>query len=313
MDMVGRLRDDRLSVAGTRTMRGLRELVSRANVAADLKIDFPWEMVDNSDHHAFYRRRIPALLLHTGLHEDYHRPSDDAYKVNGRGIERVAMLAFDIAYAAAERDSIGGFRLAAQSESTGSQQRFEQPVTPPPPRLGITWRVDDPPAAGLIVQSVVPQSAADRAGILVGDQLLELDGQLLGDGSQLRFRVLTSRAPIELKISRTLDSPPTSLTVPLDGEPSRLGFSWRVNDAEPGVVTLSRVEPQSPADLAGLRLTDRIYEIAGERFATSSQFAALAKTQPLPLELLVERDGRLKIVRIDDYQLESAQPDREGI
>jgi len=93
---------------------------------------------------------------------------------------------------------------------------------------------------------------------------------------------------------------PVIVPVALDGDPSRLGISWRVNDAEPGVVTLSRVASQSPARRAGLRSKDRIYEIAGTRFANSREFAQLAKTQPLPFEVVFERNGRLRHIRIDD-------------
>jgi len=52
----------------------------------------------------------------------------------------------------------------------------------------------------------------------------------------------------------------------------------------------------SPADQAGLRIGDRIYEIAGRDFADKTEFVELAKTLPEPLELLVERDGQLRTV-----------------
>jgi hypothetical protein len=298
LDMVGRLRQDRLSVAGTRTMPGLRESVSRANLDTNLEIDFPWDVLDNSDHHAFYRYRIPALLLHTGLHEDYHRPSDDADKVNSTGMERVTAFAFRLASDLADRDTLPAFRRAAETESAFAKQRFEQPLPPSPPRLGITWGEHTPDSDGLLIRTVVPGSAADRSGIRAGDRIVALDGEPLADAARLHFRVLTADQPIELSIVR--GETPIIFPVPLDGGPTRLGISWRVNDAEPGVVTLSRVATQSPAYRAGLRSRDRIYEIAGTRFADSREFAQLAKTQPLPFELVFERNGRLRHIRIDD-------------
>ncbi|MCA9125393.1 MAG: M20/M25/M40 family metallo-hydrolase, partial [Planctomycetales bacterium] len=74
MDMIGRLHSQQLEVSGTRSMAGLRRLVAEANYPGDLTLRFPWKVEENSDHHSFFRRSIPFLMFHTGLHDDYHRP-----------------------------------------------------------------------------------------------------------------------------------------------------------------------------------------------------------------------------------------------
>ncbi len=78
--------------------------------------------------------------------------------------------------------------------------------------------------------------------------------------------------------------------------PMRLGIAWRTDDAEPDTVIVSHVAAASAAATAGLRAGDRIYRIGGRDFANDAAFAALARTLPGPLELLVERDGRLRTV-----------------
>ena len=78
--------------------------------------------------------------------------------------------------------------------------------------------------------------------------------------------------------------------------PLRLGIAWRIDDAEPGTVILTYVGGDSPAERAGLRVGDRIYRIAGEDFFDDADFAHLARTLGEPLELLIERDGRLHTV-----------------
>ncbi|HEY1068547.1 MAG TPA: M20/M25/M40 family metallo-hydrolase, partial [Pirellulales bacterium] len=60
MDMVGRLRNRKLEVYGSRTAVGLRQLVSGWNVDS-LNLDFTWEMKADSDHHSFYAKRIPVM------------------------------------------------------------------------------------------------------------------------------------------------------------------------------------------------------------------------------------------------------------
>ena len=67
MDMVGRLRDHKLTVFGSRTLPGSRRLVSEQNDGSPLSIDFSWEIKANSDHHPFFVHGIPYLMPHTGL------------------------------------------------------------------------------------------------------------------------------------------------------------------------------------------------------------------------------------------------------
>ena len=66
-DMVGRLRDSGLIIYGSRTSRGLRQLISRQNDLSRLPIDFSWEIKADSDHHTFYSRNIPVLIMSTGI------------------------------------------------------------------------------------------------------------------------------------------------------------------------------------------------------------------------------------------------------
>jgi S1-C subfamily serine protease len=91
----------------------------------------------------------------------------------------------------------------------------------------------------------------------------------------------------------------------LAGQPLRLGIAWRVDDAEPGTIILTHVVPGSPAARAGLLSGDRIYQIAGRDFADESAFLEMVKTLSDPLELLVDRDGKLRTVMI---QIKPAEP-----
>src|SRR6185295_8497950 len=91
-------------------------------------------------------------------------------------------------------------------------------------------------------------------------------------------------------------SEPVELSADLDGSPVRIGISWRSDDAEPSCVALNRVVPGSPADMAGLKLNDRVYRIADQSFATTEEFGRLANTLPGPLELAVETNGQVHAV-----------------
>jgi hypothetical protein len=94
MDMVGRLRDNQLSVMGVGTATELPAIVAATNTAAGRFEVHPSEDgYGPSDHSSFYKRQVPVVFLFTGAHADYHKPSDTWDKINGPGLERVSAFA----------------------------------------------------------------------------------------------------------------------------------------------------------------------------------------------------------------------------
>src|SRR5262245_59698448 len=131
--MIGRLKNNRLELLGSRTAPGLRRLVSEANGGGPATIDFDWKIKPDSDHWPFYERRIPYLMFHTGLHGDYHRPSDDAHLVNHEGLAAVAKMVFEFAVRMADEERVPSFREAARLETASSPASLEQPIATQPP------------------------------------------------------------------------------------------------------------------------------------------------------------------------------------
>jgi hypothetical protein len=293
-DMVGRLRDRRLEIFGSRTTQGLRRVFSSQNVEPSLAIDFSWEMKSNSDHYSFYKRRIPALLVHTGLHSDYHRPSDDAERINHDGVRQIAQWLFLITNELADSSTLGNFRERSQNESLATQQEAERPLTLPAGRLGLRWDPASVPGEGVLVKSVEPLSAAAQGGLRPGDRIVHFGDWDVASPEHFRAMVWAAKNPVLLRVLRAKEEPPVELTLTLPGNSSRLGITWRTDDAEPNVPVLNRVLPGSPADVAGLRVNDRVYRIAGREIASIDQFRELAAQLPGPLELTVESRGRLR-------------------
>jgi aminopeptidase YwaD len=102
LDMVGRLRDGKLVVQGTDTAKEWQEIIGIAN-ADSLQLAGGWEGVGPGDHTSFDARGVPALALSTGVHADFHRPTDTVDKIDFAGIERVARFAFRLARTVADR------------------------------------------------------------------------------------------------------------------------------------------------------------------------------------------------------------------
>ena len=291
-DMIGRMRKGRLDIYGTRTSFGMRRLVSQQNAGLDLLLNFTWELKENSDHFPFYARRIPVLMPHTGMHNDYHRPSDDVDQVNGEGLQQVSRLMLKVLLELADRPKLGGFRPACAYESPWTQQVAEAPLPSLPGRLGVRW--DDRLSDRVIVLEVMPGSPADRGGLRSGDRILKFAGRDVHSPSQFRAGVLAAVSPTTVFVERTGEKESRELSVQLGGSPVKVGISWRFDDAQPDCAMLNRVVPGSPAAVAGLKVGERIYQINGRDFATSDQFKRLLAESANPLTLLVEDRGRLR-------------------
>jgi hypothetical protein len=96
MDMVGRLNDSThgLTIGGYGTSPVWGQELS--NTDKYLKINFDSSGTGPSDHTSFYRKDIPVLFFFTGAHGDYHKPSDDADKINFAGELQVLKYIYNV-------------------------------------------------------------------------------------------------------------------------------------------------------------------------------------------------------------------------
>jgi hypothetical protein len=183
-----------------------------ASGSEPLWLDFTWEVVDNSDHWPFLQRQIPAVLVHTGLHRDYHRPSDDVEKVNSDGMRDVARYLVALSIKAANADKLPAYRGDFRRESTGAQRAMERPLerrslrnwpaNRPRPRLGISWREDKGEPGTVLVTQVVEGTPAHAARLLVQDRIYELNDRRFGDAAEF-----------ESAITALLDAQVTEITL----------------------------------------------------------------------------------------------------
>lgn len=299
MDMIGRMRNSKVEVYGTRTSSGLRSLVSRHNEANSLVLDFTWEMKENSDHYSFYERNIPAMMFHTGLHDNYHRPSDDAHLINHQGIEQLSQLVFGFSYAAANRDERLTFRNESRREDPAARRAFEQTISQPGPRFGVQWQEAKEGQVGVTITKVTAGLPGDKAGLQAGDRLMKFNGQPVTGDMSLRMAVLLAEPAAEVEVQRVGAEAPLTLPVQLDGSPIRLGIGWREDPADPSAAVLTQVVYGSPAYAAGLRERDRVYELGGQTYRSSEELFQLATTLPSPIDVLVERAGVLRRLTIE--------------
>ncbi|HMO27426.1 MAG TPA: M20/M25/M40 family metallo-hydrolase, partial [Tepidisphaeraceae bacterium] len=93
LDMVGRVRNDMLYVGGGGTAAGFESVLKEIDSASPLQLKSMGRGGRGpSDHASFSRKQIPVLFLFSGLHEDYHRPTDTADKINYEGLADVVSV-----------------------------------------------------------------------------------------------------------------------------------------------------------------------------------------------------------------------------
>ena len=190
LDMVGRLRNEQLHVLGTRSGYGTRRLMNDP-LHDPLHLDFSWEISANSDHWPFLERQIPIALLHTGLHPDYHRPTDKSDRINRAGMREVCQYLFAMLVRVANEEQLPKFRDAYRHETEAARRTMEEPLpaatlaawpaNEPPPRLGLSWRADDAEPGSVFVVRVIDDTPAATAGLALGDRIDELDGHSFTD------------------------------------------------------------------------------------------------------------------------------------
>jgi hypothetical protein len=174
-DMVGRMRGDSLIVYGVATARELPSLLDSANVRVGLFVRGIGDGFGPSDHSSFFARGIPVLHFFTNIHEDYHRASDDADKINAAGEARVIALAERVVRAIDARDSRLTFvRSAAPPPVAGAR-------TGSSVYLGSIPDMSAPDVKGLRLVGVRAGSPADSAGLRAGDVVVELGGKAVTD------------------------------------------------------------------------------------------------------------------------------------
>ena len=298
VDMIGRLRENKMDIVGTRSSQGLRQWMSEQNQSSGLRFNFVWELKPNSDHYVFFQKKIPMMMLHTGLHDNYHRPSDDPETINRAGLQQVSRMLFTITLDLANREQNWAYRQQAESESKEERKQFETPLTTPQPRLGVSWIDHDPQSGAIILSRVRYKSSAAAAGLQKEDRLLKFSGQAIRNDRH--FFELVAQAPRKTTITVDRDGSPEPLTLPVNfpDQPSQLGLLWRSDPAEPKSVTLVYVAADSPADQAGLQVGDRLLRLGKHAVRGPEALEKFIQTIANSVSARYEREGQIKEVQI---------------
>ncbi|MCB2206445.1 M28 family peptidase [bacterium] len=173
LDMVGRLEKDtrRLNVQGIGTSPVWKEMVEEENDDENFDLALIQDGQGSSDHSSFYAKNIPVLFFFTGLHTDYHRPTDDADRVNYVGETEVVNYVRELVERADVLDSIPFTRVETPKEKRVA--RFNVYVGTIPDYAHTE--------GGFRITGTSPGSPAEKAGLKGGDIMIKFGETEVGN------------------------------------------------------------------------------------------------------------------------------------
>jgi len=97
MDMIGRIKDDKVYIGGAGTGSTFKSLLEEEQDKSAFKITYSAGGYSASDHTSFVAKKIPVLFFFSGLHADYHKPSDTWEKINAPSAAHLLDFVEDVA------------------------------------------------------------------------------------------------------------------------------------------------------------------------------------------------------------------------
>lgn len=236
-DMVGRLQQGKFTVFGIPTAEEFEALVADAAKQAGVEYRAARGVMGNSDHAKFYDNDIPFLFGFTGVHQDYHRPSDDWDRIDATGATKILAMFHRIVSVLANMDTGPTFQeeTAAPApedlvKKPGAEHAERGDQAPPtdvrrPQRPKVRFGVIPDHSAhgkpGMVVDTVLDGSAAKAAGMQSGDRIIKIADHEIKD-IYAYMAVLKSFTPDDqLKVVVVRDGKEVTLDVKLMGTPAK--------------------------------------------------------------------------------------------
>ncbi len=193
LDMVGRMSDRQLIVYGTGSAASFDRMVDVVGRRVGLNVRKQIEGMGPSDHQPFFERRVPVLHFFTGLHEDYHRPSDDFAKINTVGMVAITDMVYQLGSELAKSPQ------RPQYIAVKGRANIRIPIERKG-RLGLRMGLNEFGNA-IEINAVQADSVAAKAGIQSGDWILSLDGEVLKKPESVSQRLAEKREGETAKLS----------------------------------------------------------------------------------------------------------------
>jgi hypothetical protein len=176
LDSVGRLEGRKLSLLGAGTAGEWIHIAMGVGHTTGIEANSILDDPGGSDQASFHEVGIPAVQIFTGVHDDYHKPSDDPGKVDVEGLVEVAGFVREMLVYLSTRDRW----LTGKLETKLSRPELAKPPWPRRVSLGTVPDFSFP-GPGARLASVLTDSPAEAAGLREGDVIVAIDDEPIAD------------------------------------------------------------------------------------------------------------------------------------
>lgn len=210
MDMIGRIRNDKVYIGGVGTGTTFKPMLEQAQKERPFNVQYSAGGYSSSDHTSFVSKKIPVLFFFSGLHSDYHKPSDTWDKINAPSAARLLDLVENIAVQLANAPEAPAFQVVAEEKPPGGGGGAGYgPYFGSIPDFGQEVN-------GVKFSDVKPNSPAAKAGLKAGDILVEFGDKPIKTLYDFTDALRRSKVGdvVEVKVMR--DGQPVTATVKLE-------------------------------------------------------------------------------------------------
>ncbi len=206
-DMVGRLRNNKLTLQGVGSSTRWKKLIERRNVLAGFDLTIQQDPYLPTDTTSFYPKGIPVLAWFTGSHKEYHRPADDPDTLNYEGIERITQFASNMIQDLVVESERPDYIKVEKTSQGGSRDTIRV-------YLGTIPDYASEDVKGVLLSGVRGGAPADKAGVKAGDIIVFFAGKEITNiydytyaldavkvGKPVTMEVLRKGKRIKLKIT----------------------------------------------------------------------------------------------------------------
>lgn len=182
-DMIGRSSGGATEFDGTFTARELPDIVERANEKVGLKFSVlkgKNQYWAQSDHYSFWKKNIPVVFPFTGIHRQYHQPTDDWERIDGVGAAKILMVSYNVINDLAAMSEGPTFIEDKPAEKPTESVPAQQPAYNMKVRLGV---MPDYSAekAGMLIDTVIEGGVAAKSGMKNGDRIIRISNEEVTD------------------------------------------------------------------------------------------------------------------------------------
>ena len=223
MDMIGRIQNGKVTIGGVGTGTMLKEIIATADEHTPLTLAVGDQTgYGSSDHMSFNIKQIPSLFFFSGLHADYHKPSDTWDKINAADAVTLLAAVAEVTTTLAQEDGRPTYiRTAAKSPASDPHQSGDDPGGISSsgggygPAFGSIPDFDEPPT-GVRFADVRDGTPAAKAGLRAKDILVEFDGKQIGNLYDFTYALRVKKAGDKVHVKVLRDNKPVEADVLLE-------------------------------------------------------------------------------------------------